>query len=141
MHELNKYSRQVTQNDTQPGAQAMLHAIGLTKNDLKKPQVGIVSAGWEGNPCNMHLNALALEVKASVCAADMVGLISPAAGGRHAQSMGSSGMRYSPPSRDRSAGSVEMVGGAAWCDGIVAVVACHQNIPGALMGMRRLNRP
>ncbi|WP_262246871.1 dihydroxy-acid dehydratase [Parapedobacter soli] len=141
MHELNKYSRQVTQNDTQPGAQAMLHAIGLTKNDLKKPQVGIVSAGWEGNPCNMHLNALALEVKASVCAADMVGLIYHTAGVSDAISMGSSGMRYSLPSRDLIADSVEMVGGAQWYDGIVAVVGCDKNIPGALMGMSRLNRP
>lgn len=139
--DLNKYSKQITQNDTQPGARAMLHALGLTKDDLKKPQVGIVSAGWEGNPCNMHLNALASAVKISVCKMDMVGLIYHTAGVSDAISMGSSGMRYSLPSRDIIADSVEMVGGAQWYDAIVAVVGCDKNIPGALMGMSRLNRP
>ncbi|MEL6942466.1 MAG: dihydroxy-acid dehydratase, partial [Bacteroidota bacterium] len=66
MIELNKYSKHVTQDETQPGAQAMLHAIGLTQEDLAKPQVGIASTGWEGNPCNMHLNDLAKEVKKGV---------------------------------------------------------------------------
>jgi dihydroxy-acid dehydratase len=138
---LNKYSKQVTQNETQPGAQAMLHAIGLTREDLKKPQVGIVSAGWEGNPCNMHLNGLAKEIKESITAANMVGLIYHTAGVSDAISMGSSGMRYSLPSRDIIADSVEMVGGAQWYDGIVAVVGCDKNIPGALMGISRLDRP
>lgn len=63
---LNKYSRTITQDETQPAAQAMLYAIGLTEEDLQKPQVGIVSMGYEGNPCNMHLNDLAKEVKAGV---------------------------------------------------------------------------
>ena len=61
--ELNKYSKNVTQDPTQPAAQAMLHAIGLTEEDLKKPLVGIGSTGYEGNPCNMHLNELATYVK------------------------------------------------------------------------------
>ena len=63
---LNKYSRTITQDETQPAAQAMFYAIGLTEEDLQKPQVGIVSMGYEGNPCNMHLNDLAKEVKAGV---------------------------------------------------------------------------
>jgi dihydroxy-acid dehydratase len=66
MKTLNKYSKIITQDETQPAAQAMLYAIGLTEEDLQKPQVGIVSMGYEGNPCNMHLNDLAKEVKASV---------------------------------------------------------------------------
>ncbi len=141
MNSLNKFSKQVTQNDTQPGAQAMFHAIGLTKEDLKKPQVGIVSAGWEGNPCNMHLNAIATHIKKSVLDAGMIGLIYHTAGVSDAISMGSSGMRYSLPSRDVIADSVEMVGAAQWYDGIIAVVGCDKNIPGALMGISRLNRP
>ncbi len=141
MNVLNKFSRQVTQNETQPGARAMLHAIGLTIDDLKKPQVGIVSAGWEGNPCNMHLNELALQVKQGVSQAEMIGLIYHTAGVSDAISMGSSGMRYSLPSRDIIADSVEMVGAAQWYDGIIAVVGCDKNIPGALMGISRLNRP
>ena len=66
MKTLNKYSRTITQDETQPAAQAMLYAIGLSEEDLQKPQVGIVSMGYEGNPCNMHLNDLAKEVKAGV---------------------------------------------------------------------------
>lgn len=141
MNELNQYSKQVTQNDTQPGAQSMLHAIGLTQEDLKKPQVGIVSTGWEGNPCNMHLNALAREIKDSIQQQDLIGLIYHTAGVSDAISMGSSGMRFSLPSRDIIADSVEMVGGAQWYDALVAVVGCDKNIPGALMGISRLNRP
>lgn len=141
MNDLNKYSRHVTQNDTQPGAQSMLHAIGLSREDLKKPQVGIVSAGWEGNPCNMHLNKIAQDIKLSVQAQDLIGLIFHTAGVSDAISMGSSGMRFSLPSRDVIADSVEMVGGAQWYDAMVAVVGCDKNIPGALLGMARLNRP
>ena len=141
MEGLNKYSRQVTQNDKQPGAQAMFYALGLTGKDLEKPQVGIVSAGWEGNPCNMHLNALAREIKDSIQAEDLLGLIYHTAGVSDAISMGSSGMRYSLPSRDVIADSVEMVGAAQWYDAIVAVVGCDKNMPGALMGISRLNRP
>jgi len=141
MNELNKYSKQVTQNDTQPGAQAMLHAIGLSRDDLLKPQIGIVSAGWEGNPCNMHLNGIASTVKQHINAAGMIGLIYHTAGVSDAISMGSSGMRYSLPSREVIADSVEMVGAAQWYDGIVAVVGCDKNIPGALMGICRLDRP
>jgi dihydroxy-acid dehydratase len=141
MKELNKYSKQVTQNDKQPGAQAMFHALGLSDSDLEKPQVGIVSAGWEGNPCNMHLNGLAMEIKSSVQHESLIGLIYHTAAVSDAISMGSSGMRYSLPSRDIIADSVEMVGAAQWYDAIVAVVGCDKNMPGALMGISRLNRP
>jgi dihydroxy-acid dehydratase len=137
MKELNKYSKQVTQNDTSPGAQSMLHAIGMSREDLKKPQIGIASAGWEGNPCNMHLNELAGNIKESVQGEGLMGLIFHMAGVSDAISMGSSGMRFSLPSRDVIADSVEMVGGAQWYDGIVAVVGCDKNIPGALMGICR----
>ena len=75
MSELNKYSRRITQDETQPAAQAMLYGVGLTEEDFKKGQVGIVSTGWEGNTCNMHLNDLAKQVKEGVQANDLVGLI------------------------------------------------------------------
>ena len=75
MKELNKYSKAVTQDPTQPAAQAMLHAIGLTKEDFKKPLVGIASTGYEGNPCNMHLNALAKLVKKGTINKGVIGLI------------------------------------------------------------------
>ena len=138
---LNKYSKEVTQNEGQPGAQAMLHAIGLDEDDLKKPQVGIVSTGWEGNPCNMHLNGLAVEIKQGVQQEDLVGLIFHTIGVSDGISMGTLGMRYSLPSRDIIADSIETVASAQWYDGIVAVVGCDKNMPGAMMALGRLNRP
>jgi len=137
----NKYSRNVTQNEGQPAAQAMLHAIGLTTEDLKKPQVGIVSTGWEGNPCNMHLNDLATLIKQGVNAEELIGLIFHTIGVSDGISMGTLGMRYSLPSRDIIADSIETVVGAQWYDGIVAVVGCDKNMPGAMMALGRLNRP
>lgn len=138
---LNKYSRRITQDPTQPAAQAMLHAIGLSKEDLTKPQVGIVSTGWDGNPCNMHLNDLAHEIKKSVIEADLVGLKFHTIGVSDGISMGTSGMRYSLVSRDIIADSIETVVGAQWYDAVVAIVGCDKNMPGAAMALGRLNRP
>ena len=138
---MNKYSKHVTQNENQGGARAMLHGIGLTEADLTKPQVGIASMGWEGNPCNMHLNDLAAQIKQSVQAQDLVGLIFHAIGVSDAISMGSSGMRFSLPSRDIIADSIETVASAQWYDGIVAVAGCDKNMPGSIMALARLNRP
>ncbi|WP_028891846.1 dihydroxy-acid dehydratase [Tenacibaculum sp. 47A_GOM-205m] len=139
--ELNKFSKQVTQDDTQPAAQAMLHAIGLSKSDLEKPLVGIASTGYEGNPCNMHLNDLAKLVKEGTENADLVGLIFNTIGVSDGISMGTPGMRYSLPSRDVIADSMETVVQAMSYDGLVTVVGCDKNMPGALMAMLRLNRP
>ncbi len=140
-NELNKFSKHVTQDDTQPAAQAMLHAIGLDEADLKKPQIGIVSTGWEGNPCNMHLNDLAKVIKTGVQDEDLIGLIFHTIGVSDGISMGTSGMRFSLPSRDIIADSIETVASAQWYDGIVAVVGCDKNMPGAMMALGRLNRP
>ena len=139
--ELNKYSKNVTQDPTQPAAQAMLYAIGLSEEDLKKPLIGIGSTGYEGNPCNMHLNDLALEVKKGVNDSGSVGLIFNTIGVSDGISMGTYGMRYSLPSRDIIADSMETVVQAMNYDGLVTVVGCDKNMPGALMAMIRLNRP
>ncbi|NHF58938.1 dihydroxy-acid dehydratase [Flavobacteriaceae bacterium TP-CH-4] len=141
MNDINKYSKHVTQNDERPGAQSMLHAAGLSDEDMQKAQVGIVSCGWEGNPCNMHLNGLATEIKQSVNANDLIGLIYHTSGVSDAISMGTTGMRFSLPSRDIIADSVEMVTSAQWYDATIAVVGCDKNMPGALMGINRVNRP
>ncbi len=138
---LNKYSRRVTQDPTQPGAQAMLHATGLSTDDLKKPQIGIASTGWEGNPCNMHLNALAEGIKTEIIKQDLIGLIFHTIGVSDGISMGTPGMRYSLPSRDLIADSIETVVGAQWYDGVITVVGCDKNMPGASMALSRLNRP
>jgi dihydroxy-acid dehydratase len=139
--ELNKHSKNVTQDPTQPAAQAMLYAIGLTEEDLKKPLIGIGSTGYEGNPCNMHLNDLAQEVKTGVNSSGLVGLVFNTIGVSDGISMGTYGMRYSLPSRDIIADSMETVVQAMNYDGLVTVVGCDKNMPGALMAMIRLNRP
>ena len=141
MKKLNKYSRVVTHDNSQPAAQAMLYAIGFTDEDFNKPLIGIASTGYEGNPCNMHLNNLALDVKDGVNSIDFVGLIFNTIGVSDGISMGTPGMRYSLPSRDIIADSIETVVQAMSYDGLITVVGCDKNMPGALMGMIRLNRP
>jgi dihydroxy-acid dehydratase len=141
MSQLNKFSKTVTQDPTQPAAQAMLHAIGLTKEDFNKPIIGIASTGYEGNPCNMHLNDLAKLVKEGTKNEDIVGLIFNTIGVSDGISMGTPGMRYSLPSRDVIADSMETVVQAMSYDGLVTVVGCDKNMPGALIAMIRLNRP
>ncbi|AYB31476.1 dihydroxy-acid dehydratase [Chryseolinea soli] len=139
--ELNKYSKTLTQDPTLPAAQAMLYGIGLTEEDLKKAQVGIVSTGYDGNTCNMHLNKLAEEVKTAVWTKDLVGLIFHTIGVSDGMSNGTEGMRYSLVSREVIADSIETVCGAQYYDGLIAVPGCDKNMPGALMAMARLNRP
>ena len=138
---LNKYSQRVTQDPTQPAAQAMLHAIGLSDDDFQKAFIGIASTGYEGNPCNMHLNGLAAEIKKGIQKTNQVGLVFNTIGVSDGISMGTPGMRFSLPSRDVIADSVETVVQAMSYDGLVTVVGCDKNMPGALMGMLRLNRP
>ena len=138
---LNKYSQAVTQDPTQPAAQAMLHAIGLTDEDFQKPLIGIASTGYEGNPCNMHLNELSVDIKKGVQSEELVGLIFNTIGVSDGISMGTPGMRFSLPSRDVIADSVETVVQAMSYDGVVTVVGCDKNMPGALMAMLRLDRP
>lgn len=141
MPELNKYSKVVTQDPTQPAAQAMFHGIGLSQEDLKKPQVGIASTGYDGNPCNMHLNGLAEGIKKNVNKHEQVGLIFNTIGVSDGISMGTPGMRYSLPSRDVIADSIETVMNAQSYDALIAVVGCDKNMPGAMIAMGRLNRP
>jgi len=141
MAELNKYSRTLTQDETQPGAQAMYYAIGFTEPDFKKAQVGIASMGWDGNPCNMHLNDLAKSVKASINKTDLLGLIFHTIGVSDGISMGTDGMRYSLVSRDIIADSIETNAGAQYYDAIITIPGCDKNMPGSIMAMGRLNRP
>ncbi len=140
-NELNKYSKTLTQDITQPAAQAMLYGIGLTDEDFKKAQVGVVSMGYDGNTCNMHLNDLAKLVKQGVWENDMVGLIFNTIGVSDGMSNGTDGMRYSLVSRDIIADSIEAVCGAQYYDGIIALPGCDKNMPGSIIAMGRLNRP
>ncbi|MEN9569400.1 MAG: dihydroxy-acid dehydratase [Bacteroidota bacterium] len=141
MAALNKYSKILTQDETQPAAQAMLYGIGLTEQDLQKAQVGIASMGYDGNTCNMHLNDLAKVVKEAVWNNDLVGLIFNTIGISDGISNGTDGMRYSLVSRDLIADSIESVCGGFYYDALIALPGCDKNMPGAIMAMGRLNRP
>ena len=141
MNQLNKYSRTLTQDETQPAAQAMLYGIGLSDDDMKKAQVGIVSMGYDGNTCNMHLNDLAKIVKKGIWDNDLVGLIFNTIGVSDGMSNGTDGMRYSLVSRDIIADSIEAVCGAQYYDAVIALPGCDKNMPGAIIAMGRLNRP
>ena len=141
MKNLNKYSTTITQDPTQPAAQAQLYALGLTEEDLSKAQVGIVSMGYDGNPCNMHLNQLALEIKKGVWKNNLAGFIFHTIGVSDGMSNGTDGMRYSLVSREVIADSIETVCGAQYYDALIAVPGCDKNMPGSLIAMGRLNRP
>jgi dihydroxy-acid dehydratase len=138
---LNKYSRTLTQEVSNPAAKAMLYGIGLTPEDMNKAQIGIASTGYEGNTCNMHLNGLSVHVKKGIQENGMVGLIFHTIGVSDGMTNGNDGMSYSLPSRDIIADSIENVVAAQWYDGVIAVVGCDKNMPGAMMAMARLNRP
>src|SRR5215467_1555697 len=140
--ELNKYSKTLTQDPTQPGAQAMYYAIGFKEEDFAKAQVGIASMGWDGNPCNMHLNDLATSVRESVNATEgLIGLRFHTIGVSDGISMGTDGMRYSLVSRDVIADSIETNAGAQYYDALICIPGCDKNMPGTIMAMGRLNRP
>ncbi|MBS1642534.1 MAG: dihydroxy-acid dehydratase [Bacteroidetes bacterium] len=141
MTALNKYSKTLTQDATQPAAQAMYYAIGFKEEDFSKPQVGIVSMGWDGNPCNMHLNDLAAKVKKSVNKTGLLGLNFYTIGVSDGISMGTDGMRYSLVSRDVIADSIETNAGAQYYDALIGIPGCDKNMPGTIMAMGRLNRP
>ena len=128
-NEINKYSKSITQDESQPASQAMLYAVGLTEEDMSKAQVGVVSTGWEGNPCNMHLNDLATQVKGSVIDAGLVGLIFHTIGVSDGISNGTPGMKYSLVSRDIISDSIETVCEAQFYDAVVPIVGCDKNMP------------
>ena len=139
--ELNRYSKTVTQDESQPASQAMLYGIGLTEEDMKKPQVGIASTWYEGNTCNMHLNGLSAFVKDGVRKNGMVGLQFNTIGISDGITNGTEGMRYSLVSREVIADSVEAVTAAHYYDGLITIAGCDKNMPGVTMAMIRVNRP
>ena len=140
--ELNKYSKTLTQDPTQPATQAMFYGIGFKDEDFDKAQVGIVSMDWDGNPCNMHLNQLGQKVKSSVDATEgLLGLQFHTIGVSDGIANGTDGMRYSLVSREVIADSIETNAGGEYYDGIVGIPGCDKNMPGTIIGMARLNRP
>ncbi|GMI15616.1 hypothetical protein TrVE_jg44 [Triparma verrucosa] len=138
---LNKFSGTLTQSKQRGAAQAMLYATGITEEDMDKPQVGVASCWYEGNPCNMHLLELGTQCKEGIKKQGLVGYQFNTVGVSDGMSMGTKGMRYSLQSRDVIADSIETTMGGQWYDGLVAIPGCDKNMPGCLIAMGRLNRP
>src|SRR5690606_22677941 len=138
---LNKFSRKLTENEDEPGSRAMLHAIGLDGKTIKLPQKGVATAGCAGNSCNMHLNDLAACVTEAQKTTELIGLTFNTISASDAISMGTFGMNFSLPSRDLIADCIETVMGGQWYDGLVTIMGCDKNLPGAAIAMGRLNRP
>lgn len=138
---LKKYSWEISDNDEHPAGKAMLYATGLSDKKMKQPFVGIASCGYESNPCNMHLNDFAGLIKNSSQEHDLTGLVFNTIGISDGTSMGTLGMRYSLVSREIIADSIESFILGHSFDGCIAVAGCDKNMPGAVMGMLRINRP
>lgn len=138
---LKKYSWEISANPEHPAGMAMLYATGLTDKKMNQPFVGIASCGYESNPCNMHLNDFASLIKKSSQDYDLTGLIFNTIGISDGTSMGTLGMRYSLVSRDIIADSIESFILGHSFDACIAIAGCDKNMPGAVMGMLRINRP
>ncbi|RPA87836.1 putative mitochondrial dihydroxy acid dehydratase [Ascobolus immersus RN42] len=140
---LNRYSTVLTNGYDYPGAQAMLYAEGIkNKEDMvKKPQVGIASVWWEGNPCNSHLLELGNKVKAAVDKQGFIGWQFNTIGVSDAVTQGNEGMRFSLQSREIIADSIETVTVAQHHDANISIPGCDKNMPGCVMAMLRHNRP
>ncbi|CAL9072464.1 dihydroxy-acid dehydratase, chloroplastic-like [Musa acuminata AAA Group] len=138
---LNRYSSRITEPKSQGGSQAILYGVGLSDDDMRKPQVGVSSVWYEGNTCNMHLLHLAEAVREGVREAGMVAFRFNTIGVSDAISMGTRGMCYSLQSRDLIADSIETVMAAQWYDANISIPGCDKNMPGTIMAMGRLNRP
>ncbi|SFU05320.1 dihydroxy-acid dehydratase [Algoriphagus locisalis] len=138
---LKKHSWEISENDEHPAGKAMLYATGMSDKKMKQPFVGVASCGYESNPCNMHLNDFAGLIKASSQEYDLTGLVFNTIGISDGTTMGTLGMRYSLVSREIIADSIESFIIGHSFDGCVSVAGCDKNMPGALMGMIRTDRP
>ena len=137
----NRYSAEITQGPAHGAAQAILHGTGLSRADLDKPQVAVTAVWYEGSTCNMHTLDLAAYVAEGLRAAGCVAFRSSAVGVNDAISMGTHGMRYSLPSRELIADSIETMMVAHAYDANVSIPGCDKNLPGCLMAIARLDRP
>ncbi|WP_185882478.1 dihydroxy-acid dehydratase [Blattabacterium cuenoti] len=139
---INKFSKQITERDDLPASHAMLYAIGIKDSDFHKAQVGIVTNWYDGNPCNIHLDKLGKIVKKSIKNHNNLNVFQiTTIGVSDGLTMGTSGMRYSLPSRELIADSIETVINSHHYDGVIAIPGCDKNIPGVMMALLRLNRP
>jgi len=138
---INKFSKIVTEPKSRGGSQAMLIATGIKPEDLKKPQIGIGSVWYDGNPCNMHLLDLGTVVKKAVQKQNMNGMRFNMIGVSDGISNGTDGMSFSLQSREIIADSIETIMSAQFYDANISLPGCDKNMPGCLIAAARLNRP
>ena len=138
---MRKFSSKVVDGIEAAPARAMLHAVGFTDADFKKPQIGIASTWANVTPCNMHIDKLAEEAEKGANAAGGKAVIFNTITVSDGIANGTEGMKYSLVSREVIADSIEVVAGCEGFDGLIAVGGCDKNMPGCLIGMARLNRP
>ncbi|NOQ63980.1 MAG: dihydroxy-acid dehydratase [Methyloprofundus sp.] len=135
------FSSKVVDGMERAPSRAMLHAVGFTNEDFKKPQIGIASTWSMVTPCNMHINKLADDTVNGVDAAGGKAIIFNTITISDGISMGTEGMKYSLVSREVIADSIETVTGCQGFDGIVAIGGCDKNMPGCMIAISRLDRP
>ena len=140
-NDIRQFSSLVTDGADRAASRAMLHALGFTREDFKKPQIGIASTWGMVTPCNMHIDKLAQESATGVDGAGGKAVIFGTITISDGISMGTEGMKYSLVSREVIADSIETVVGCEGFDGIVAIGGCDKNMPGCIIAMARLNRP
>ncbi len=140
-NKLNQRSSMVTEGDKRAPNRAMMRTVGFKDGDFVKPIIGIASAWSEITPCNMHLNELAERTKAGIQAANGMGQTFGTITVSDGIAMGHEGMKFSLVSREVIADSVEVVSSAQRFDGVITIGGCDKNIPGAMMGIGRLNIP
>lgn len=138
---MRQYSSHITETAERAPARAMLHAVGFTNKDFKKPQIGIASTWSMVTPCNMHIDKLADDVQDGVDKSGGKGVQFNTITISDGISMGTEGMKYSLVSREVIADSIETVVGCQWFDGVVAIGGCDKNMPGCIIALARLNRP
>jgi dihydroxy-acid dehydratase len=131
----------ITQGRDRAPARSMLKAIGFTDDDLKKPIIGIANTWIETMPCNYNLRDFAAKVKEGVREAGGTPMEFNTIAISDGVTMGTEGMKASLVSRDLIADSIELTARGYMFDGIIALVACDKTIPGAAMGLLRLNVP
>lgn len=119
----------------------MLHAVGYTRDDFAKLQVGVCSTWSQVTPCNVHIDGLARRAAAGVGEAGGKAVIFNTITVSDGISMGTEGMKYSLVSREVIADSIETVVGAEGLDALVAIGGCDKNMPGCAMAIARLDRP
>ena len=136
-----KFFKNLVDGPHQAASRSMLRGVGFETADFSKPLVGIASTWSKVTPCNMHINVLANLVEESIDASDCKGVLFNTITVSDGISMGTQGMKYSLVSREVIADSIETVVGCLGYDGVVAIGGCDKNMPGALIGLARLNRP